>query len=118
MKENILAFIVLFVLSIGSMLLIFSLFRKSLRSLLNEVIKISSATTFYLRALLIILIFIALSSVLSIELDLESEAPFMEYVWEIGDGLSSVLGMTSIYLAVYFVLITILVAVLRRKDVQ
>jgi len=112
--EDISILVVVLLVSVTIALLIFKLFRKSLKSLLDEVVSISSGTIFYVRVFLISLVFIALSSALKIQF--QEDAKFMEYVWEIADGLSSVFSGLSIFLVVYLTLITILISVLRHKS--
>ena len=108
------AFVIALSISIITALLIFTFFRKSLKSLLDEVVNISSATIFYVRVFLISLVFIALSSALQITFT--KDAKFMEYVWDIADSLSSVFSNTSLFLVAFLVLITILISTLRHKS--
>ena len=115
MVQNISSFVVLIAISIAISLLVYILARKSLRDLLEEVIKLPSGTTFYMRLFLIGLIFIALSSALDREFNLKEGSAFMEYVWKIADGLSSVFGITCLFITGYLVLITILIVVLRHR---
>ena len=109
------SFIVLLTISIATSLLVYALARKSLRGLLDEVVKLPSGTTFYMRLFLIGLVFIALSSALDTEFALKEGAAFMEYVWRVADGLSSVLGITCLFITGYLFLVTILIAVLRHR---
>ena len=116
MVNNIFGFTVLFVLSILTALAVLLLVQKSLRALLDDVVKLPPGTTFYTRVLAIGLVFIALASVLDVKFNLEEDAAFMEYVWKIADGLSSVFGLISLYMAAYLIVVTILVAVLRHRS--
>jgi len=115
MLQNISGFVVLFIISIAISLIVYALARESLRSLLDEVVKLPSGTTFYIRLFLIGLVFIALSSALDKEFALKKEAAFMEYVWKVADGLSNVFGYICLYILGYLTLVTILVAVLRHR---
>jgi hypothetical protein len=115
MIENTCGFAVLLVLSLGVALLVHLLVRKSLRSLLDDVVALPSGTTFYTRILVIGVFFIALSGALGTAFDLKKEAAFMEYVWKIARGLSSTFGLTCLFLTGYLLILTILVAVLRRR---
>jgi cbb3-type cytochrome oxidase subunit 3 len=116
MLQNISGFVVLLIISIAIALIVYALARKSLRSLLEEVVKLPSGTTFYMRLFLIGLVFIALSSALDVQFDLKEKAAFMEYVWRVADGLSSTFGITCLFIVGYLLLITILVAVLRKRN--
>ena len=115
MLQNISGFVVLFIISIAISLIVYALVCKSLRSLLDEVVKLPSGTTFYIRLFLIGIVFIALSSALDTEFALKENAGFMEYVWKVADGLSNVFGYTCLYILGYLTLVTILVAVLRHR---
>ena len=115
MLQNIFGLIVLLIISVVTVFMVYVLTRKSLQHLLNEIIKFPSGTIFYLRLFSIGLFFIALSAVLEINFDLKVNSPFMEYVWKVASGLSSVFRNTSLFLLGYLTLITILVAVLRNK---
>ncbi len=113
---NALGFIVLFTVSIGTALVVYVLVRRSLNTLLDEVVKLPSGTTFYLRLFMISLVFIAASSVLDTRFALEADAAFMEYVWRVAGGVATVFGMTCLFLLGYLVLITILITVLRPRN--
>jgi hypothetical protein len=99
-------------------LIIYFIIQRSLRELLNEVIRLSSCTIFYMRILLIGLLLICLSGALDDKFPLSNNAAFMEYVWKAADGFSLVFGMTCFFITVYLLLITILVTVLRRNHDQ
>jgi ABC-type Fe3+-siderophore transport system permease subunit len=115
MVQNISGFVVLFIISIAISLIVYVLARESLRGLLDEVVKLPSGTTFYVRLFLIGIVFIALSSALDTEFALKEDAAFMEYAWKVADGLSTVFGYTCLYILGYLTLVTILVAVLRHR---
>jgi len=115
MFGNIYGFASLLILSCGVALLVTVLVHKSLRTLLDEVAAMPSCTTFYTRILDIGVFFIALSGALGTTFDLKKDAAFMEYVWKVAGGLSSTFGLTCLYLASYVLILTILVAVLRRR---
>ncbi len=115
MLQNISGFVVLLTISFAISLFVYGLACKSLRNLLDEVVKLPSGTTFYMRLFLIGLIFIALSSALDTVFALKEGSAFMEYVWRIADGLSSVFGITCLFITGYLLLVTILIAVLRHR---
>lgn len=118
MVNNICAFVVLFSISVGTAAIVYALISRSLSALLDTVIGLPSGTNFYLRLFLTGLVLIALSSALDTTFDLEAGSAFMEYVWEVAGGASSVFGSMCLFLAGYLVVVTVLVAVLRRKDDQ
>lgn len=113
---NICGFAVLSVVAIATALEIHFLLRGSLGVLLDEVVKCPSCTTFFTRVLAIGLLLIAVSSVLDTTFNLDADASFMEYVWRIAGGLSSVFYGVFLFLTGYIFVIMILVAVLRRRS--
>ena len=116
MTGNMIGFSVLALLAVGAALVVNLLLQRSLRALLEDLVKLPACTTFYTRLLAIGLVFIALSAVLDVSFTLGADAAFMEYVWKIAGGLSSAFGMICLYLASYLFVVTILVAVLKRKS--
>jgi hypothetical protein len=115
MLENILGFVILLIISIGAALLVYALVKKYLSELLDKVVKLKAGTAFYVRIYLIGLVFIALSAALNVEFSLKEGAVVMEYVWKVADGLSTMFGQTILFIFGYLILVTILVAVLRKK---
>ena len=113
MQAKLYSLLVLLILSSGVSLIVFRLVHKSLCNLLDEVVKLPDCTTFYSRILFIGLVFIAVSSALSF--NLKDESAFIEYVWKIGSGLADVFNSILWFLLAYLVILTILIAVLRKK---
>ena len=113
---NIIGFATLFVVSMGLAVIVYVSFKKTLCSLLDEVVKIPPATTFYLRMFLICLFFLTISAVLKTTFNLDKGKPFMEFVWTVASGLSEFFGNISIFLLVYLLFITLLVVVLGRRN--
>lgn len=101
--------------SIGIVVLLCALTFKSLRSLLDEVIKLPLGTVFYLRMFFLVLLLNVLSVTINKQFDMKPEAPFMEYVWQAAEALSSIFCYTSLILLGYLIIITFLVALLRYK---
>jgi hypothetical protein len=116
MSGNAFGFAVAAILSIGVALLVYAIVRRGLHILLDETIRIPAGTSFYARLFLIGLVFLALYSVLSKPFTHADNAPFMEYVWHVADVVSGTLISSCIFIGVYLVLITIIVAALRRRN--
>ena len=97
---------------LGLAVLTYAVLWRSLKSLLDELIRLPAGTTFYLRSLTLIVVFVALQN-----WDKPSETPqhFMQYVWFAAAPLSDALQALWAILLVYLTLITILTAVLRRR---
>ncbi len=95
----------------------YRILRKSLGGVLDETIGIPAATTFYLRSLSIILTFVVLKSVVT-GINQKPEARFMEYVWAVAGDMSKIFENTFTVLLIFVVMVTIVIAVLRRLNVQ
>jgi len=115
---NLLAFLILLLISLGLTVGIWAAIARNLRGLLDQAMKLPDGTTFYLRTFLIGLLLAAAAGALGTEFSFKPTDPFMEYVWRIGSGLQNVCQYLFIFVLVYILLITVLVAVLRKKHEQ
>ncbi|MBZ5659525.1 MAG: hypothetical protein LAO08_03895 [Acidobacteriia bacterium] len=112
---NAIALVFDLVLAVGIAFLIYGLLQKSLRELLNHVVQLPEATTFYLRAFILILACVAFGRVIT-GIHMKPDARFMEYVWAVASDISAVFQDLFIALLVYVGLITVVVVVLRPKN--
>ena len=112
---NAVAFLFDLVIGAGIALLIYALLRHPLRELLTNLLRMPEATSFYLRALLLILLSVALAKVVT-GIHMKPEAHFMEYVWAVASDIGGVFDNLSSFLLAYLALVTILVAVLRPRN--
>ena len=115
MNLNLIAFLILLAFAVAIPTILFLLLRSSLCDLLLHTLKLQAGITFYLRSFLLVLYLAALSGAIGISFDLKPESHFMEYVWKGATGLSSSIQYLVIFVSVYLVLITILVATLKVK---
>lgn len=113
---NILAFVVLVVLSLAVALFVYSLLREDLSQLLNRTLKVPGGAAFFLRSLLIVLLFSSLAGSIGKEFSLKPEQHFIEYVWAVNGGLKDVFQDSLLSLLGYLTLITVLVATLKPKN--
>ena len=116
MNNNLLGFITLLALSAAIALGIYTMICASLRKLIDEIVRIPSSTTFYVRAFQIGIILVFLSAALGQRWIFKEDAAFMQYVWNVADGISSGIGYAVLFLSVYLILVTIFVSVLVRHD--
>ena len=115
MNLNLFAFLILLVFAVAIPTILFLLLRSSLCALLRHTLKLQAGITFYLRSFLLVLYLASLSGAVGISFDLKPEAHFMEYVWKGAASLSSSIQYLVIFVSVYLVLITILIATLKVK---
>jgi hypothetical protein len=110
-------FVVSLLVALAVVFFVDRLLRPSLRQLLEEITGLPAATEFYLRSLVIVLVFVAASaSFNSVHTDIKAGSRFMEYVWAEASDLQNVMqGIFGVLLG-YVALITILVAALRRRQ--
>jgi len=114
--HNILGYLVQLVLATGVVLGGYALMRTSLRELLDRLFDFPAATRFYLRALLLLLLCAAWQQAIGDPWKHPAEEAAMEYVWDIADTIGRVLEQVAWSFVFYLVQITILTAVLRRKE--
>ena len=91
-SKNICAFIVVCAVSLGIAAVVYVLIGKSLRKLLDDVVRLPAGTVFYLRSFVVSIVFIALSSCLGTSFVLKPHEPFMSYAWQMAGGISSTFG--------------------------
>ena len=114
MSNNLIGYLVQLLLVIGLMLTIYALIRTSLRKLLDQVLKFADGTEFYMRALLLLLLFAGLQEAIGDKWEYKADAAFMEYVWNIATTIGEALTQAFWSFIIYIALITILTATLRR----
>ena len=97
---------------------VYLLLRWSLKHLLDDVVRLVSARKFYLRVLLVTLVFGALAATVGVTIAQEKDKPFMDAVWQVAQSLDSAFWSLLVILMVYVVLVTILIAALGRRREQ
>ena len=112
---NAVAFLFDIVIAVGLVLILYTLLGKNLRELLDKVIRLPAGSTFYMRALVLILLCGAVSKVIS-GVHQKADAHFMEYVWAVAGDISNVFDNLFVILLAYVAIVTVLVVVLRPKN--
>jgi hypothetical protein len=116
MSAGVGAFLILLVLSLAVPTILFLLLRDSLCELLEHTVKLPGGVTFYLRSFQLVLYLSALSVAVGTSFDLPAGTHFMQYVWKDAEGVSSTMQMTLLFVGIYVVVVTILIATLKIKD--
>lgn len=114
---NAVAFLFDMLISVGIVLVLYSLLGKNLRELLDKVIRLPAGSAFYMRALVLMLLCGSLSKVIS-GVHQKPDAHFMEYVWAVAGDVSGVFDNVFLILLAYVAIVTVLVVVLRPKNEQ
>jgi hypothetical protein len=103
-------------LSLLLAIVLYFLLRDSLRGLLKNTVQLPAGIAFYIRSFFLLLFFSALSSSIGMAFDLKPDSQFMEYVWKVANGLASTLDKTLLFVAIYVVVMTVLVATLKVRN--
>ncbi|HEV2196339.1 MAG TPA: hypothetical protein VGR55_12220 [Candidatus Acidoferrum sp.] len=114
---NAVAFFFDVAISVGIVLALYALLGKSLRELLDKTVRLPAGSSFYMRALILILLCTALSKVIN-GIHQKPDAHFMEYVWAVAGDISNVFENVFGVLLAYVAIVTILVVVLKPKNGQ
>ena len=112
---NAVAFFFDVAISIGIVLAFYILLGKSLRELLDKVIRLPAGSVFYMRALILVMLCGALSKVIP-GIHQKPDDHFIEYVWAMARDISNVFDNLLVILLVYVAIVTVLVVVLRPKN--
>jgi len=108
------ASLITLVLGLGIAWIVYANLAKSLRELLDQVIRMPAGVTFYLRSLALIVTFISLSKfVLTLD---DKQTHFMDYVWNVAGAISSTFESLAYIVLVYLLLITVVLVVLKPKN--
>ena len=99
---------------LGAAWIVYAILARSLRELLDQVIRIPAGTTFYLRSLALVVAFISLSKFVIFPNDTQTH--FMDYVWLTAGAISEVFEGLVYVVLVYLLLITVVVVVLKPKN--
>jgi len=97
---NAVAFLFDLLISVGLVLLIYTLLGRSLRELLDKTIRLPAGSTFYMRALVVVLLCGALTKVIS-GIHQKPGDHFMEYVWAVARDISNVFDNLIVILLIY-----------------
>ncbi len=115
MGPTFISFLLLLVFSCLAAFIVDRLLRPSLRAMLDTLVEMPAATTFYVRAFTATIFLAVLARVCGGAYNLKSDSRFMEYVWELARNLQESLQNIFIVLLVFATIFVVLVASLRRK---
>jgi hypothetical protein len=115
MRAELIAWTALTIVSIVVLGAVERVLRPGLRGLLDEVVNLPAATTFHLRAFGLVICFTVLSALSEPRFSFKESVRFMEYVWAVANPLKDVFQSLFAVVLIYASLMTVRVAVLRRK---
>lgn len=114
--KNICAFIFGSVLAFFICMVVIITLKNTLKKLLDNLSNAFDLSQYYVRTFIICIVFATLSAILSTPFKFEETNNFMEYVWNISGGLSSLLIGITVILMIFLIILTILIGVLKRND--
>ena len=115
MSANLIGYSVQLILVVGLAIAVYRLIRPSLGALLDQLLALPAGTEFFLRALLLLLMFAGLQEAVGDRWNHEPGTAFMEYVWDIASTLGNSIETVYWFIVIFLVLMTILTSVLRRR---
>ncbi len=101
-------------LGLGVAWIVYTILARSLRELLDQVIRMPAGTTFYLRSLALVVTFISLSKFVISPSDTQTH--FMDHVWLVASAVSSMFEDVAYVVLFYLLLITVVLVVLKPKN--
>ena len=112
-------FVLAAIVSLGFVMLLYRLIDGFLRSLLDDLLDMPAATSFYSRLLLVSMVIIGIAGISDASFEgLGEDAEIMEYVWQLIQFFEAVLTPILIIVALFLVAVTVLVAALKPRSEQ
>ena len=112
-------FVLAAIVSLGFVMLLYRLINGFLRSLLDDLLDMPAATSFYSRLLLVSMVIIGIAGISDASFEgLGEDAEIMEYVWQLIQFFEAVLTPILIIVALFLVAVTVLVAALKPRSEQ
>jgi hypothetical protein len=105
--------------SLGFVMLLYRLINGFLRSLLDDLLDMPAATSFYSRLLLVSMVIIGVAGISDASFEgLGEDAEIMEYIWRLIEFFGAVLTPVLIIVGLFLVAMTVLVAALKPRSEQ
>ena len=118
MLTDIFLFVFAAIVSLGFVMLLYRLVNGFLRSLLDELLNMPAATSFYSRLLLVSMVLIGVVGISDASFEgLGEDAEIMEYIWQVIDFFEAVLSPILI-IGLFLVAVTVLLAALKPRSEQ
>ena len=112
-------FVLAAIVSLGFVMLCYRLINGFLRSLLDDLLDMPAATSFYSRLLLVSMVLIALAGISDASFEgLGEDAEIMEYIWQLIEFFEAVLTPILLIVGLFLIAVTILVAALKPRSEQ
>jgi len=112
-------FVLAAIVSLGFVMLLYRLVNGFLRSLLDDLLDMPAATSFYSRLLLVSMVLIGVAGISDASFEgLGADAEIMEYIWRVIEFIEAVFFPILIIIGLFLVAVTVLLAALKPRSEQ
>ena len=119
MLIDVFLFVLAATVSLGFVMLLYRLINEFLKSLLDNLLNMPAATSFYSRLLLVSMVIIGIAGISDASFEgLGEDAEIMEYIWRLIEFFGAVLAPILTILGLFLVAVTVLVAALKPRSEQ
>ena len=119
MLIDIFLFVFAAIVSLGFVMLLYRLVNGFLRSVLDDLLNMPAATSFYSRLLLVSMVLIGIAGISDASFEgLGEDAEIMEYIWRVIEFFEAVLSPILIIIGLFLVAVTVLLAALKPRSEQ
>ncbi len=119
MLIDVFLFVLAAIVSLGFVVLLYRLVNEFLRSLLDDLLNMPAATSFYSRLLMVSMLLIGVAGISDASFEgLGEDAEIMEYIWRSIEFFEAVLTPILTIVGLFLVAVTVLVAALKPRSEQ
>ncbi len=119
MLIDVFLFVLAAIVSLGFVMLLYRLVNGFLRTLLDDLLNMPAATSFYSRLLLVSLVLIGVAGISDASFrELGEDAETIEYIWQLIEFFEAVLTPILLIVALFLVAVTVLLAALKPRREQ
>ncbi len=114
---DIFLFVLAAIVSLGFVMLLYRLVNGFLRTLLDDLLNMPAATSFYSRLLLVSMVLIGIAGISDASFEeLGEDAEIMEYIWQLIEFFEAVLTPILTIVGLFLVAVTVLIAALKPRS--
>ena len=119
MLIDVILFVLAAIVSLGFVMLLYRLVNGFLRTLLDDLLNMPAATSFYSRLLLVSMVLIGVAGIGDASFEgLGEDAETIEYIWQLMEFFEAVLTPILLIVALFLVAVTVLLAALKPRSEQ
>ncbi len=119
MLIDVFLFVLAAIVSLGFVMVLYRLVNGFLRTLLDDLLNMPAATSFYSRLLLVSMVLIGIAGISDASFEgLGEDAETIEYIWQLIEFFEAVLTPILLIVALFLVTVTVLLAALKPRSEQ